>query len=93
LTASVQFELLVASLRANGTLVLIGAVGGSEVRFDVWHLIKPVTLTGYSTETPDGPTLQSAADFLSKQLADGNLRLPKYQVFPLHEAGRAHDFF
>ena len=44
----------VSALRSGGVLSLVGAVAGGDVAFDAWELIRPVTLTGYSTETLDG---------------------------------------
>ncbi len=43
----------VAALRLGGTLSLVGAVGGSKVSFNAYHLLN-VTLTGYSSESLDG---------------------------------------
>jgi NADPH2:quinone reductase len=39
---------------AGGSLSLVGAAGVSDVRFDAFELILPVTLTGYSSETLNG---------------------------------------
>ncbi len=34
----------------GGVYSVVGAVGGERVSFDSWELIRPVTLTGYSSE-------------------------------------------
>jgi NADPH2:quinone reductase len=80
----------VNALRAGGVLSLVGAVAGGEVTFDGWQLLRPVTLTGYSTETLDGETLREAIAALSGWMAAGTLQPPGHQIIPLHEAARAH---
>lgn len=80
----------VSALRAGGVLSLVGAVGGSEVIFDAWKLIHPVTLTGYSTESLDGPTLRRAIAALSVWLAKKTLHPPEHRTIPLSDAARAH---
>jgi Zinc-binding dehydrogenase len=48
------FEPLVRALIDAGVYSVVGAVGGDRVSFDVWELIRPVTLTGYSLKTSTG---------------------------------------
>jgi NADPH2:quinone reductase len=67
-----------------------GAVSGSEVRFDLWDLIRPVTLTGYSSETLDGPTLRSAVAAIAQWVQEGGIAVPRYTILPLADAARAH---
>ncbi len=80
----------VEALRRNGVLSLVGAVAGSEVRFDAWSLIRPVTLTGYSSETLDGPALRNAVTALADWLVRGAIKPPARTHFPLAQAARAH---
>lgn len=80
----------VAALRAGGVLSLVGAVGGSNVGFDAWQLIKPVTLTGYSTESLDGHGLRAAIGALANGIASGAIRPLRHQIIPLQDAARAH---
>lgn len=80
----------VEALRSGGTLSLVGAVAGGDVRFDAWGLIRPVTLTGYSSEDLDGPALRGAVAALAGWLMDGSLKPPARTVVPLAEASRAH---
>ena len=80
----------VAALRGGGTLSLVGAVGGSEVRFDAYELLRPVTLTGYSTENLDGAALREAMAALVRWLIDSRLNPPAYRTMPLAEAAQAH---
>jgi NADPH2:quinone reductase len=80
----------VSALRAGGTLSLVGAVGGSTVRFDAYELLRPVTLTGYSTESLDGAALRAAMAALVGWLIDGRLEPPAYRTMPLSQAAQAH---
>lgn len=84
------FAANVAALRSGGVLSLVGAVAGGDVSFDAWHLITPVTLTGYSTETLDGETLREAVDDIGRWLARGAVRPPGFEVFSLGEASYVH---
>jgi NADPH:quinone reductase len=80
----------VAALRSGGTLSLVGAVGGSEVRFDAFELTRPVTLTGYSSENLDGEALGDAVAALGELLLRGRIRAPARRTMPLSEAAQAH---
>ena len=80
----------VEALRPGGVLSLVGAVAGGHVCFDAWQLIRPVTLTGYSSEELDGKALRNAVVALTGWLADGSIRPPSCTVVPLAEAFRAH---
>ena len=84
------FEACLAALRPGGVLSLVGAVGGSEVRFDLWDLIRPVTLTGYSSESLDGPALRQAVAALAGWLRSGAIAAPAWTAVPLAEAAQAH---
>jgi NADPH2:quinone reductase len=80
------------ALRAGGVLSLVGAIGGSDVSFDAWTLIRPVIVTGYSTELLDGPALRNAIHHLSGWLNDGTVRAPAHKSLPLYEASKAHRY-
>lgn len=80
----------VAALRPGGTLSLVGAAGGNEVRLDVWPLMQPVTLTGYSSESLDGDSLRRDIAALSGWVARGTLTPPARRLMPLEEAAAAH---
>lgn len=84
------FGACVEALRAGGVLCLVGAVGGDEVSFDAWSLIRPVVLTGYSTEMLDGPSLRAAISTLADLFLSGRIASPHYEVMPLHDAAKAH---
>jgi NADPH2:quinone reductase len=84
------FGTCAAALREGGVLSLVGAVGGGDVAFGAWQLIRPVTLTGYSTEALDGPALREAVAALAGWLARGAIRPPDHRPFPLAEAASAH---
>lgn len=83
------FGPLVGALRPGGTLSVVGAVGGGLVSLDPYVLLL-VTLTGWSSETLDGPALRAAVRMLTGRLRDGRLRPPARTVLPLAEAARAH---
>ena len=85
------FETCVKSLRPGGTLSLVGAVAGAKVSFDAWDLIRPVSLTGYSTESLTGPALRQAVAALCDWVERREIRPPDYIVLPLDQAGEAHE--
>jgi len=80
------FPELIAALRRGGRYCLVGGVAGGDVCFDAWRLTDGITLTGYSTEDPDGQELRSATEVLLL------VQLPatKHTVLPLAETARAH---
>jgi NADPH2:quinone reductase len=84
------FEMSLRALKPGGVLSLVGAGGGSDVRFDLWDLIRPVTLTGYSSESLDGPALRGAVAALIGWIKDRSIAAPRYTLVPLAEAARAH---
>jgi NADPH:quinone reductase-like Zn-dependent oxidoreductase len=85
-----SFKACVKALRPGGVLSLVGAVAGGDVDFDAWQLLRPITLTGFSTETLDGTTFRDAIAVLSEMLAAGQIRPPTHQLIPLADASRAH---
>jgi NADPH2:quinone reductase len=87
--AGKSFGACVTALRPGGVLSLVGAVGGSDVSFDAYRLLE-VTLTGYSSETLDGPALRRAIGTISEQLRQGAIPVPARTLFPLAEAAAAH---
>jgi NADPH:quinone reductase len=87
--AGKSFGAYVAALRAGGVLSLVGAVGGSNVSFDAYRLLD-VTLTGYASDTLNGPALRSAVSAISGWLSRGAVRPPDRTIFPLEEAAIAH---
>jgi NADPH2:quinone reductase len=87
--AGKAFGACVTALRPGGVLSLVGAVGGSDVSFDAYRLLE-ITLTGYSSETLDGPALRRAIGTISERLRQGVIPLPARTLFPLAEAAAAH---
>lgn len=85
------FGACVEALRPGGVLSLVGAVAGGDVKFDAWQLIRPVTLTGYSSETLNGDALRDGISALASWLIAGLVRPPHYTILPLAEAARAHE--
>jgi NADPH2:quinone reductase len=84
------FAACIDALADGGSLCLVGAVAGGAVAFDAWNLIRPVTLTGYSSETLTGPPLREAMKALVAWTAVGALAPPRYRAMPLPEAAEAH---
>ena len=84
------FHSCVAALKSGGTLSLVGAVGGGDVRFDAYELIRPVLLTGYSSETLDGGALRAAVQALGELLLRGSIKPPARTTMPLAKAAQAH---
>jgi NADPH2:quinone reductase len=84
------FRELVETLRTGGALSLVGAVAGNDLRLDAWNLVRPVTLTGYTSHALDGATLQAGMDELGELLRSGRLTPPTQTVLPLEEAAQAH---
>jgi NADPH2:quinone reductase len=87
--AGKSFDACVTALRPGGVLSMVGAVGGSNVCFDAYRLLE-VTLTGYSSETLDGPALRGAIGAICERLKQGAIAVPARTVFPLAEAAAAH---
>lgn len=84
------FGACVAALRPGGGVCSVGAVGGAQVGFGVDALQQPVTLTGYSSETLDGPGLRDAMTTICTLLALDELALPEITQLPLEGAAAAH---
>jgi NADPH2:quinone reductase len=80
----------VTSLRAGGGLAAVGMVGGADVELDANALLQPVTLTGYGSESLDGPALRAAMGTICTLLTGGKLAVPGMTRLPLAEAARAH---
>jgi NADPH:quinone reductase len=87
---SALFQLTVAALKPGGTLSLVGAVGGSDVHLDLWELLQPITLTGYSSENLDGVSLLRAVSALTGWLENRAIAAPVWTTIPLAETARAH---
>jgi NADPH:quinone reductase len=84
------FEPLLGALRDGGVLSVVGAVGGDFVTFSAWELIRPLTLTGYSSEDLDGASLRRATGEIFDLTQAGQLRPPSLQTVPLADAADAH---
>lgn len=84
------FPSYVAALKPEGVLSLVGAVTGGNVSFDLWELIRPLTLTGYSSENLTGASLRKDINDLVGWLQEGSIQVPAWIEFPLVEAKKAH---
>lgn len=88
--AGEAFAALVSALKPGGTLSLVGAAAGSDVRLDAYSLLD-VRLTGYSSESLDGPALRRAIGEIAAALSAGRLKAPPVTGFPLRDARAAHE--
>lgn len=84
------FAASVDLLAPDGRLVFVGGTSGGELAFSGWALMRPVNLTGYSSETLDRAQLASAMDDIAHAVARGALRVAELTRLPLREAARAH---
>lgn len=84
------FAASVDLLAPDGRLVFVGGTSGGELAFSGWALMRPVTLTGYSSETLDRAQLASAMDDIAGAVARGALGVAELTRLPLREAARAH---
>jgi NADPH:quinone reductase len=84
------FPQCVNTLKTGGVLSLVGAVAGPELRLDGWNLVRPVTLTGYTSHALDGPALRAAIAEFCGLLDGGGLVPPAQRLVPLSEAAAAH---
>jgi len=84
------FEALCRALADGGRLSVVGAMAGDRADFSVWELLRGIALTGYSSESLDGPSLRAAmADIVALQRT-GKLAAPAHRTFPLASAAEAH---
>ncbi len=84
------FAAAVDKLAPQGRLVFVGATSGGELELSGWALMRPVVLTGYSSETLDRAQLAEAMQHIAAAAAAGTLRVPALDRVPLVEAARAH---
>ena len=90
LVGRAAFAASVELLAPGGRLVFVGGTSGGDLAFSGWALMRPVTLTGYSSETLDRGRLAEAMDAVAAAFARGALRVAELTRVPLGEAGRAH---
>lgn len=84
------FAATVDLLAPDGRLVFVGGTSGGELAFSGWALMRPVTLTGYSSETLDRAQLASAMEEIAGAVARGALGVAELTRLPLRDAARAH---
>jgi NADPH2:quinone reductase len=78
-------------LAPGGRLVFVGGTSGGELSFSGWSLMRPVTLTGYSSETLDRDRLEETMEEIAGAVARGALRVADLTRLPLSQAARAHE--
>jgi NADPH2:quinone reductase len=90
LVGAATFAASVSLLAVGGQLVFVGGTSGGELSFSGWDLMKPVTLTGYSSETLTRAQLLVAMQELAALVGRGALRVLRLSEFTLAEAAAAH---
>ena len=90
LIGRVTFAAAIDKLAPHGRLVFVGGTSGGELELSGWALMRPVVLTGYSSETLDRAQLAEAMQHVAAAAAAGTLRVPALEQVPLAEAARAH---
>ncbi len=84
------FAPCVAALRSGGGLCSVGSVAGPQVALDADALLLPTTVTGYGSESLDGPALRDAMTTICTLLAVDELAVPELTQLPLADATEAH---
>jgi len=84
------FAASVGLLAAGGRLLFVGGTSGGELSFAGWDLMRPVTLTGYSSETLTRDEVRASMSALAALHARGALTVPQLTRFPLAQAADAH---
>ncbi len=90
LVGQATFTASVELLAPGGRLVFVGGTSGAELAFSGWALMRPVTLTGWSSEALDRAQLEWAMQGIADAAAAGALRVAEVTRVPLAEASRAH---
>lgn len=90
LVGAATFPQSIELLQPDGRYLFVGGTSGAELKLDGWALMRPITLSGYSSETLTGSELQQAVNALGKRFQSGQLKIPAAQEFPLQQAAAAH---
>lgn len=90
LVGRATFAASVGLLNPGGRLVFVGGTSGGELALSGWDLMKPVTITGYSSETLTREELHLAMEAIAFMHQRGALRPTRVTEFPLAEAAAAH---
>jgi len=84
------FARTVSLLEPGGRLVFVGGMAGGDVAFSGWDLMRPVTITGYSSESLTRVAVDGYLSRLAAAHAAGQLAVRQLTRFPLAEAAQAH---
>jgi NADPH2:quinone reductase len=90
LVGRATFAASVGALVPGGRLVFAGGTTGGDLSFSGWDLMRPVTLTGYSSESLTQSELASAVASMASLSQRGLLRASVLHRFPLARAADAH---
>jgi NADPH:quinone reductase len=90
LVGAATFAATVDALRPGGRLIFVGGTSGGALAFSGWALMRPTTLTGYSSESLVRAELARAIAAIAHHHRSGMLRCLALTEFPLREAAAAH---
>jgi NADPH:quinone reductase len=90
LVGRATFAESIAALAPGGKLVFVGGTSGGDLSFSGWDLMKPVTITGYSSETLTAADLARAMNAVAAMHALGALSSRGVHEFALRDAAVAH---
>ncbi|HTM22425.1 MAG TPA: zinc-binding alcohol dehydrogenase family protein [Kofleriaceae bacterium] len=90
LVGAATFAPTVAALRPGGRLIFVGGTSGADLSFSGWALMRPTTITGYSSESLTRAELARAIAAIAHRHKEGTLRPLALTEFPLRAAATAH---
>ena len=90
LVGQATFADAIDRLRPGGRYVFVGGTSGGELPLSGWSLMRPITLTGYSSETLVADQLASAMGELGRLVSANAITVPTAARYPLRDAARAH---
>ncbi len=90
LVGTATFAASVPLVVPGGKVVFAGGTSGGELSLSGWDLMKPVTVTGYSSETLTPEELETAMGAIAWMDHQGSLRLASVKEVPLADAAEAH---
>jgi NADPH2:quinone reductase len=91
LVGSATFRETLPLLVSEGRYLFVGGTSGADLALDGWQLMRPITLTGYSSETLTQPELGQSIQTIARLYEARALAVTELHEFPLVEASRAHE--
>lgn len=90
LIGAAAFAPCLARLKPGGRYVYVGGASGGDLAVSGWDLMRPITLTGYSSETLDAAELGATLRELAGLVEDRAIAVLSPTVYPLADVARAH---